>query len=129
MQVMSNYVAIRSRPHTAMYQYHIDYSPRMESKRLRIALLLSQEGIVGKKHAFDGAILNLPFRLDDDVTKIQTRTKNGEDVTRVGQHTYYHDKYIHDNIIVSILTYRDNHANDNTVNNTSTQPLCAVYEL
>ena len=41
---------------------------------------------------------------------------------------YYHDKYIHDNIITNILTYCDNRANDNTattINTTTTKPLLA----
>ena len=80
VQVVSNYVVIRSRPHTAMYQYHVKYEPMMESKRLRMGLLLSQEAIIGKKHAFDGMILYLPFRLENDVTEIQTKTKMGENV-------------------------------------------------
>ena len=33
---------------------------------------------------------------------------------------YYRDKYIHDNTIVSILAYRDNHANDNTATTATT---------
>ena len=42
---------------------------------------------------------------------------------------YYRDKYIHDNIIASILTYHANRANDNTAittNTTSTKPLSTV---
>ena len=42
---------------------------------------------------------------------------------------YYRDKYIHDNIIMSILAYRDNRANNNTattVDTTSTKSLSAI---
>ena len=35
----------------------------------------------------------------------------------------YHDKYFHDNITVSIFAYRDNRANDNTVDTISTNSL------
>ena len=38
----------------------------------------------------------------------------------------YHDKYFHDNITLSILAYRDNHANDNTVDTISTKSLSAM---
>ena len=42
---------------------------------------------------------------------------------------YHRDKYIHDNIIASILAYHNNRANNNTastVNTTSTLPLSTV---
>ena len=38
----------------------------------------------------------------------------------------YRHKYFHDNITVSILAYRDNHANDNTVDATCTKSLSAM---
>lgn len=80
INVMSNYVVLRNRPNTAMYQYHVTYSPHLEFKKLRIALLCSQEQIIGKTKAFDGMILYLPFRLADDVTKLHVQTKKGENV-------------------------------------------------
>ena len=38
----------------------------------------------------------------------------------------YRDKYFPDNITVSILAYRDNRANDDTVDSMSTQSLSAM---
>ena len=38
----------------------------------------------------------------------------------------YRNKYLHDNITVNILSYRDNCANDNTVDTISTRSLPAV---
>ncbi len=68
--VISNFVALRSRPDHALYQYQVNYSPQLESKRLRIGLIASHEATLGKVRAFDGMILYLPHRLPQDETKI-----------------------------------------------------------
>ena len=80
IRVTSNYVVLRSRPNTALYQYHVKYEPNLEYKKLRIGLLCSQEQIIGKVKAFDGMILYLPHRLQQDVTEIQVKTRRDEDV-------------------------------------------------
>lgn len=80
INVVSNYVMLRNRPNTALYQYHVKYEPHLEFKKLRIGLLYSQEQVIGKIKAFDGMVLYLPFRLKDDVTELQVRTHKGEDV-------------------------------------------------
>ena len=80
IRVTSNYIVLRSRPNTALYQYHVKYEPNLEFKKLRIGLLCSQEHIIGKVKAFDGMILYLPIRLQDDVTEIQVKTRRDEDV-------------------------------------------------
>ena len=80
IQVTSNYVVLRSRPNTTLYQYHVKYEPMLESRKLRIALVYSQEKIIGKVKAFDGMVLYLPIRLEQDETEVMVRTRNGEDV-------------------------------------------------
>ena len=44
----------------------------------------------------------------------------------LGDKMKYHDKYFHDDIIVSILAYCDNRANDNTIDIMSTKLLSAM---
>ena len=80
INVVSNYVVLRNRPNTVHYQYHVTYEPQLEYKKLRIGLLFSQEQVIGKIRAFDGMILYLPIRLQNDVTTLQVRTHKGEDV-------------------------------------------------
>ena len=80
INVVSNYVVLRSRPNTSLYQYAVKYDPHLEFKKLRIALLYSQEKVIGTVKAFDGMVLFLPIRLQDEVTELQVRTKKGEDV-------------------------------------------------
>ena len=51
-----------------MYQYRVDFKPDIDSKKLRIALLCSQEQLLGKTKAFDGMTLILPKKLQDPVS-------------------------------------------------------------
>ncbi|XP_075119109.1 piwi-like protein 1 [Leptodactylus fuscus] len=79
IQLVTNHIKLVSRPQWALYQYHIDFNPPMESRRLRTALLYQHEETIGKAHAFDGAVLFLPKRLDK-TTEVFSQTRNGENV-------------------------------------------------
>ncbi|NXF07779.1 PIWL1 protein, partial [Smithornis capensis] len=80
IKLTTNHFRLTSRPQWALYQYHVCYSPEMESRRLRSALLFQHEEQIGKTHAFDGSILFLPKNLGNKVTELISRTRNGEDV-------------------------------------------------
>ncbi|NXI49548.1 PIWL1 protein, partial [Chloroceryle aenea] len=80
IKLTANYFRLTSRPQWALYQYHVDYNPEMEARRLRSALLFQHESLIGKTHAFDGSILLLPKRLENKVNEVFSRTRNGEDV-------------------------------------------------
>ncbi|KFW03842.1 Piwi-like 1 [Eurypyga helias] len=80
IKLTANYFRLTSRPQWALYQYHVGYSPEMEARRLRSALLFQHEELIGKTHAFDGSILFLPKKLGNKVTEVFSRTRNGEDV-------------------------------------------------
>ncbi|XP_069726924.1 piwi-like protein 1 [Phaenicophaeus curvirostris] len=80
IKLTANYFRLTSRPQWALYQYHVAYSPEMEARRLRSALLFQHEELIGKTHAFDGSVLFLPKKLANKVTQVFSRTRNGEDV-------------------------------------------------
>ena len=82
IEVVSNYVKLKSKPNCALYQYNVSYSPVIENKRLRVALLYSYEGI-GQTKAFDGMILYLPHKLPDQVTKYVTKTQRDQTTVEV----------------------------------------------
>ncbi|XP_008573812.1 PREDICTED: piwi-like protein 4 [Galeopterus variegatus] len=63
-----------------LYQYHVTYSPDLESRRLRTALLYSHSEISNKAKAFDGAILFLSRKLEEKVTELSSETHRGETV-------------------------------------------------
>uniref|UniRef100_A0A8D0H2I2 Piwi like RNA-mediated gene silencing 1 n=1 Tax=Sphenodon punctatus TaxID=8508 RepID=A0A8D0H2I2_SPHPU len=80
IRLSTNHFRLTSRPQWALYQYHIDYNPQMEARRLRSALLFQHEEIIGRTHAFDGTILFLPKKLENKVTEVFSQTRNGENV-------------------------------------------------
>ncbi|XP_061624752.1 piwi-like protein 1 isoform X1 [Phyllopteryx taeniolatus] len=80
IQLSANFFRILSRPQWVLYQYHVDFKPPMESRRLRSALLFQHERTLGNAHCFDGGILFLPQRLPNKVTVLQSMTNNGEKV-------------------------------------------------
>uniref|UniRef100_A0A8C4K812 Piwi-like protein 1 n=1 Tax=Dromaius novaehollandiae TaxID=8790 RepID=A0A8C4K812_DRONO len=80
IRLSTNYFRLTSRPQWVLYQYHVDYNPQMEARRLRSALLFQHEELIGRTHAFDGTILFLPKKLGNKVTEVFSRTRNGEDV-------------------------------------------------
>ena len=61
----SNFFRLETASQWMLYQYHVDYSPPIESRKLKIALLVSHAELLGKVRAFDGMILYLPRRLQE----------------------------------------------------------------
>ncbi|XP_048200047.1 piwi-like protein 4 isoform X3 [Perognathus longimembris pacificus] len=63
-----------------LYQYHVTYSPDIESRRLRIALLYNHSELANKAKAFDGVILFLSQKLEKKVTELSSKTLRDETV-------------------------------------------------
>uniref|UniRef100_A0A3Q3VLJ3 Piwi-like protein 1 n=1 Tax=Mola mola TaxID=94237 RepID=A0A3Q3VLJ3_MOLML len=80
IQLRANFFRIISRPQWVLYQYHVDYQPPMESRRLRSALLFQHDDVLGSARSFDGALLFLPHRLQSKETVLHSETRNGEKV-------------------------------------------------
>ncbi|XP_071371123.1 piwi-like protein 1 isoform X4 [Centroberyx affinis] len=80
IQLSANFFRILSRPQWALYQYHVDYKPPMEARRLRSALLFQHDEVLGSARSFDGATLFLPNRLHSKETVLHSETRHGEKV-------------------------------------------------
>ncbi|XP_056448599.1 piwi-like protein 1 [Gadus chalcogrammus] len=76
----ANFFAITARPQWVLYQYHVDYQPPMEARRLRSALLYHHSDLLGTARSFDGAILFLPHKLPNKETVVHSETRHGEKV-------------------------------------------------
>ena len=81
-----NYVVLRTLPKTSIFQYHVDFDPPVEEKMLRKKLIRDHEGVVGKVRAFDGMVLYLPKRLDEQ-TSLASKLQDGRDVKICIRHT------------------------------------------
>ncbi|KAM9360706.1 piwi-like protein 1 [Symphorus nematophorus] len=80
IDLTANFLRILSRPRWVLYQYHVDYKPPMESRRLRSALLFQHEEALGSARSFDGTLLFLPHRLHSKETVLYSETRSGEKV-------------------------------------------------
>uniref|UniRef100_A0AAR2LIW5 Piwi domain-containing protein n=1 Tax=Pygocentrus nattereri TaxID=42514 RepID=A0AAR2LIW5_PYGNA len=80
IELRANFMRLLSRPQWALYQYHVDFKPPMESRRLRSALLFQHDETLGKARTFDGALLFLPHRLHNTETVLCSETRQGERV-------------------------------------------------
>lgn len=63
----ANFFRILSRPQWVLFQYHVDFKPPMEARRLRTALLFQHDELLGSARSFDGALLFLPHKLHGKV--------------------------------------------------------------
>ena len=63
--LLCNYFEVINKPDWVLYQYHVDYFPPIESKRMRIALMHNHDALFPTNKAFDGGTLYSLTRLDE----------------------------------------------------------------
>ncbi|XP_041827468.1 piwi-like protein 2 [Melanotaenia boesemani] len=74
----SNHIPIRCK-NEAVYQYHVTFTPNVESMAMRFGMMKDHRSTTGEVVAFDGSILYLPVKLDEvAVLKSLRRTDNEE---------------------------------------------------
>jgi aubergine-like protein len=59
---------VLTQPNWLLYQYHVDFSPQIESRRMRSGLLHYHAALFDNKKAFDGSTLYSLKKLPDDVS-------------------------------------------------------------
>ncbi|KAM9446701.1 piwi-like protein 2 [Clarias gariepinus] len=78
VSIASNHVPIRCM-NEAVYQYHVTFTPNVESTGMRFAMMREHRETTGDVVAFDGFILYLPKRLEQVVyLKAERKTDNQE---------------------------------------------------
>ncbi|XP_065515119.1 piwi-like protein 2 isoform X2 [Lathamus discolor] len=65
----------------AVFQYHVTFSPEVECRGVRLAMLKEHRAVLGDVMAFDGSILFLPIRLPQLISLKVQRRSDGEEVT------------------------------------------------
>ncbi|KAK2566274.1 Piwi-like protein 2 [Acropora cervicornis] len=65
-----------------VYQYHVSFSPEIDSRKERCRLLSAHRDLLGSARAFDGSILFLPKQLEGPATVLESERKtDGSKVT------------------------------------------------
>jgi aubergine-like protein len=65
---MANYFEAVSKPDWLLYQYHVDFNPAIDSKRMRQALLHNHNSLFPDNKAFDGSTLYSLTKLPNEVS-------------------------------------------------------------
>ncbi|XP_039205017.1 piwi-like protein 4 [Crotalus tigris] len=88
VKVITNLFSLGLPREWQLYQYHVTFSPELESRRLRIALLYNHVEFLGKAKVFDGATLFLAHKLENQVTELSCETRRGDNVKITVQLTH-----------------------------------------
>ena len=79
--MFTNYFRLNARPNWTLYQYHVDFSPEVDSKGMRLRMVKEHKEIIGETHAFDGMVLFLIKKLPQNPMElISQRPSDGENV-------------------------------------------------
>uniref|UniRef100_A0A672I995 Piwi-like RNA-mediated gene silencing 2 n=1 Tax=Salarias fasciatus TaxID=181472 RepID=A0A672I995_SALFA len=74
-----NHIPIRCR-HEAVYQYHVTFTPAVESTLMRFSMMREHLPTTGDVVAFDGCMLYLPVKLEDVVVLQSVRLTDNEKI-------------------------------------------------
>lgn len=81
IQALTNCVKLEIEPDRGVYEYEVRFEPNVHSVHIRFKLLIQHENVVGRVRTFDGALLCLPIKLDERVTRLES--KNPTDDTTI----------------------------------------------
>lgn len=70
VSLMANYFEAVSKPDWLLYQYHVDFNPAVDSKRMRQALLHNHNNLFPDNKAFDGSTLYSLTKLPNEITDV-----------------------------------------------------------
>lgn len=79
ISIGSNHVTISCR-NEAVYQYHVTFTPNVESMSMRFGMMKEHRPTTGEVVAFDGSILYLPVKLKDQVVLNSVRLTDNQEI-------------------------------------------------
>ncbi|TDH12488.1 hypothetical protein EPR50_G00047650 [Perca flavescens] len=79
INIGSNHITIRCK-NEAVYQYHVTFTPNVESMAMRFGMMKDHRSTTGEVIAFDGSILFLPVKLKDVVVLKSVRRTDNEEI-------------------------------------------------
>ncbi|XP_040898052.1 piwi-like protein 2 [Toxotes jaculatrix] len=77
--IASNHIPIHCK-NEAVYQYHVTFTPNVESMAMRFGMMKDHRSTTGDVVAFDGSILYLPVKLNEVVLLKSLRRTDGEEI-------------------------------------------------
>jgi len=100
IDILCNYFEVLSQPDWVLYQYHVDFAPVVESKRMRIALFKNHDALFPLNKAFDGSTLYSLTKLHDEVTEVSSQRETDQEIIvikikRVGEIVPTSPNFVH----------------------------------
>ncbi|XP_011187514.1 protein piwi [Zeugodacus cucurbitae] len=80
--LQTNYYRLLTKPTWRIFQYHVDFSPQIEMRRVRGGMLSEHRELLGG-YLYDGTKLFTSCKLQEDKTVIQAKSKFGDSYTIV----------------------------------------------
>jgi hypothetical protein len=68
IKILCNYFEVLSEPNWVLHQYHVDFAPVIESRRMRIALMHLHDKLFPTNKAFDGSTIYSLTKLEKEVS-------------------------------------------------------------
>ncbi|XP_041792594.1 piwi-like protein 2 [Chelmon rostratus] len=75
----SNHIPILCK-NEAVYQYHVTFTPNVESMGMRFGMMKDHRSTTGEVVAFDGSVLYLPVKLNEEVVVKSLRRTDNEEI-------------------------------------------------
>ncbi|XP_019620692.1 PREDICTED: piwi-like protein 1 [Branchiostoma belcheri] len=75
VSMVTNFCKVKTQTDRVLFQYQVEFSPDVDNRKARIAMVYSQEDLLGDTKIFDGKILFLPKKLENDKTVFTTERK------------------------------------------------------
>ncbi|XP_037536653.1 piwi-like protein 2 [Nematolebias whitei] len=75
----SNHIPVKCK-NEAVYQYHVTFTPNVESMAMRFGMMKDHRSATGDVVAFDGSILYLPVKLNHEVVLKSVRRTDNEEI-------------------------------------------------
>lgn len=81
IKLLSNYFRVKTKPQWRIVHYHVEFTPELESVRVRCGVLSEHARSFGAGYLFDGKQLFTTKKFEEDVTVLQVKSKQGIDYT------------------------------------------------
>ncbi|KAL7738918.1 hypothetical protein ACLKA6_016921 [Drosophila palustris] len=79
IRLITNFFRVKTTPKWRIAHYHVDFSPDIEMVRVRCGILSNHAAILGTGYLFDGKQLFTTVKFEQDVTVLQSRSKQDVD--------------------------------------------------
>lgn len=83
VRILCNYFEVLNKPDWVLYQYHVDFSPVIESRKMRLGLFRNHDALFPLNKAFDGSTLYSLTKLENEVTEVASKRETDQTIITI----------------------------------------------